>query len=117
MTKVKYTLKFVNNGKEFEIPIWTVAKHERAIVNAVARAKDKDLGEKEKEDILKFCIIWETLKEIDDKVTLEEISEFFIHPDNIVEFFNAVYYEGKKDIYFHKVEKPPKEKKDTSKKI
>jgi len=41
MTKIKYTMKFVNEGKEFEMPPWTVEKHEKAMVNAVKATKDK----------------------------------------------------------------------------
>ena len=66
--------------------------------------------------MIKFYIILEALQDIDASVTIEDVSEFFIHPENIVEFFNAVYYEGKKDIYFHLEEKPPKKKKGTTKK-
>lgn len=117
MKKIKYTLKFVNNGKEFEIPNWTVQKHEKAMVHAIEAAKGKELTAEEKENMLKFYIMLETLKEIDENVTIEDITDFFIHPENIVEFFNAVYYEGKQDIYFRKVEKPPRKKKDTLKKI
>jgi len=116
MEKTKYTLKFINNGKEFEIPNWTVQKHEKAMVNALKATKDKELTSEQKENMLKFYIMLETLREIDDTVTIEDITGFFIHPENIVEFFNAVYYEGKQDIYFRKVEKShQKKKKDTLK--
>jgi len=116
MKKTKYTLEFVNEGKEFELPPWNVQKHERAMVNAVKATKDKKLSSAEKESKIKFYIILEALQEIDASVTFEDVSGFFVHPENIVEFFNAVYYEGKKDIYFHQEEKPPKKKKGTTKK-
>ena len=116
MTKIKYTLKFVNEGKEFEMPPWTVEKHEKAMVNAVKATKDKKMSNAEKESMVKYQIILIALQEIDASVTIEDIIEFFVHPDNIIEFFNAVYYEGKKDIYFHQEEKPPKKKKGTTKK-
>ena len=113
MKKVRYTLPFVNKGKAFVLPIWTTQKHEHAMVEAVKATKDKKMDEKEKENMLKYFIILETLQEIDDTVTIENVTKFFIHPENAVEMFNAVYYAGMKDIYFHQVEKPPKNKKDT----
>ena len=116
MRKIKYTLKFVNEGKEFVIPEWNVQKHERAMVNAVKATKAKDISDSEKENMVKFYIILEALQEIDSSVTIEDVSGFFVHPDNIIEFFNAVYYAGKKDIYFHQEEKPPKKRKGTTKK-
>ena len=117
MTKIKYALKFVNEGKPFVIPVWNVQKHEKAMVKAIEAAKDdKEITKEGKEHLLKLCIILETLLEIDPTVELEAVSNFFTHPENIVEFFNAVYYEGKHDIYFHQEEKPPRKRKGTTKK-
>lgn len=115
--KTKYSLPFVNKGKAFEVTNWTVRKHEHAMVKAIEAAKDKEITSDEKEQLLKFYIILETLQEIDATVTIEDISSFFTHPENIVEFFNAVYYKGKQDIYFHQAEKnPPSKRKGTTKK-
>ena len=120
MKGIKYKLPFVNSGKEFEIPNWTVEKHEKSIANALANTKDrKDLSNVQKENEVKYAIIYETLLEIDETVKIEFIREFFVHPDNLVEFFTAVYSAGKKDIYFHEAlsKKPPiKRKKSISKK-
>jgi hypothetical protein len=117
MKKIKYTLKFVNDGKEFVLPEWNVQKHERAMVKAIEASKgNKEVTKDEKESMLKLYIILETLLEIDSTVEIEDVSKFFTHPENIVEFFNAVYYEGKHDIYFHQEEKPPKKRKGTTKK-
>lgn len=114
---MKYTLPFVNDGKEFVIPDWTIEKHERALANAVEVTEgNKTLSGAQKENELKYAILYETLIEIDETVELEAIRKYFTHPENIVEFFNAVYYAGKKDIYFRQEEKPPKKKKSTSKK-
>ena len=115
--KIKYTLPFVNEGKEFEIAPWSVQKHEHSMAKAVAVTKDnKEMSDDDKENMLKFYIILETLQEIDSSVVIEDVMNFFTHPENIVEMFNAVYYEGKKDIYFHKEVKPPSKKKGTTKK-
>ena len=114
--KQKYTLPFVNKGKEFEIPNWEVEMHEHAMVQAVEATKGKKISEVKKENELKFYIILESLRKIDSTVTIENVKDYFTHPENIVDFFNAVYYAGKKDIYFRKADKPSKNKKVTSKK-
>ncbi len=116
--KQKYTLPFVNKGKEFEIPNWTVEKHEHAMVRTTVALKENKMSEIEKDNALKYFIILETLQEVDANVTIENVKDFFTHPENIVEFFNAVYSAGKHDIHFHKGDKktPKKTKKDTTKK-
>jgi hypothetical protein len=117
MRRIKYTLPFVNKGKEFVIPNWTVEKHETAIANTVEFTKEnKELSDIQKENELKYYIIYETLIEIDKTVTVDQIREFFGHPDNLVEFFTAVYSAGKKEIYFRKEENPPRKKSSTLKK-
>jgi len=109
--KQKLTLKFVNRGKPFEVPDWTVEKHEKAIALAVEYTKNnKDLSEVRKENELKYAIIYETLLEIDKTVKIESVREFFTHPENLVDAFNLIYYAGKKDIHFHGGEKRPRKK-------
>jgi len=116
MKETKYNLSFVNKGKPFTVPNWTVEMHEKAMVEAVDATKGKKISEIEKENELKYYIILESLQKIDSTVTIENVKEYFTHPENIVEFFNIVYYKGKKDIYFHKALNTPKNKKVTSKK-
>jgi hypothetical protein len=107
----------VNKGKAFEVTNWTVGKHEHAMVKAVEATKDKKMSEMNKENELKYYIILETLQEIDSSVTIEDVKNYFTHPENIVEMFNSVYYAGKQEIYFHKALSPVKnKKKDTTKK-
>ena len=115
--EIKYNLPFVNKNKPFELPNWSVQMHEKAMVEAVDATKDKkEMSGVEKENELKFYIILESLQKIDSTVTIENVKDYFTHPENIVDFFNAVYYAGKKDIYFRKADKPSKNKKVTSKK-
>jgi len=103
MKKIKY-----DKGKPFVVPDWTVEKHEKAIALAVEYTKsNKDLSEVQKENELKYCIIYETLIEIDDTVEIENVRKYFTHPENLVEMFNAVYYAGRKDIHFQEGEKRP----------
>ena len=96
MKKELYTLKFVNKGKPFEIPIWTVDKHERAMAHLLQDHKTKSAAEQD--SLLRSYIIYETLVEIDPDVELEKIQA--LHPENLVDMFNAVYLAGKKDIHF-----------------
>jgi len=115
--KQKLVLKFMNKGKPFEVVNWTVEMHESAMVKAVEATKGKKISEVKKENELKFYIILESLQKIDSTVTIENVKNYFTHPENIVEAFNLVYYAGKQNIYFQKAEvKPPKNKKVTSKK-
>lgn len=113
--KTKYSLPFVNKGKAFIIPNWTVAKHEKAIALAVEYTKsNKSLTEAQKENELKYTIMYETLVEIDETVEIESVRKYFTHPENIVEFFNAVYYAGKKDIHFHEALSQKNKKKNST---
>lgn len=117
MKAIKYSLPFINGGKGFVVPNWSVEKHEKAIANTIEYTKDKkDLSETQKENELKYHMIYETLLEIDETVDVKDIREYFTHPENLVDFFTAVYNAGKKDIYFRLEEKPPKKKKSISKK-
>ena len=103
MRTIKYSLPFVNKGKPFEVTNWTVSKHEKAIALAIEHTKNiKNMSETDKENWLKYTIIYQTLVEIDESIKIEDIKEYFSHPENLVEMFNAVYYAGKKDIYFRK---------------
>ena len=117
MKNVKYSLKFVNKGKPFEVTNWTVEKHEKAIALAIEYTKDKkNASETVKENWLKYAIIYQTLVEIDETVTIEDVMKFFTHPENLVDAFNSVYYAGKKNIHFHEGEKRPKKRNSTLKK-
>ena len=109
MRKIKYSLKFVNKGKPFVVTNWTVEKHEKAIALAIEYTKDKEnASETIKENWLKYAIIYQTLVEIDETVTIEDVMKFFTHPENLVDAFNSVYYAGKKDIHFHESSKKVK---------
>lgn len=112
--KQKITLGFVNKGKPFEVENWTVLMHEHAMKKAVNATKDTKMSEIEKENELKYYIILESLQKIDNTVTIEDVKKFFVHPENIIEAFNIIYYAGKKDIYFHQAaqKKSPNKKKD-----
>ena len=96
MKKEKYSLKFVNNGKAFLMPDWTVEKQE-ALLDVMS--KYDDLQEK---NIKEFNRIWRvelillSLHEIDDSVTKENIIK--LHPDDFLELATTVYDAGRKGI-------------------
>jgi hypothetical protein len=114
MKVIKYSLPFVKKGKAFVIPNWTVEKHEKAIAVALESTKNKkELNETQKENELKYAIIYETLVEIDESVELDSIRKYFTHPENLVEMFNVIYYAGKKDIYFHEALNQKSKKKSS----
>ncbi len=104
MSKQKYVLDFVNSGKPFELPNWTVERHESAMARLVKDYKDADASKQDR--LLRNYIIYEALLAVDESVKLDDIQK--MHPENLIELFNAVYLEGKKDIFFH--EKPSAKK-------
>lgn len=112
MTKKKYSLSFVNDGKPFNMPKWTVEKHKRVLHKL---SKRKKMSEQDKEDFFQYYVIYETLSTIDDSVTLKNIKE--LHPEDSVLLFNAVYNAGREGILFREGSKPKsKKKKSTGKK-
>ncbi len=106
---MKYKLKFVNKGKPFNMPHWTVGKHKAALATMITECKD--MTEEERADEFNYYVIHETLKQIDPDVTIDDIKE--MHPEDLVALFNDVYSAGKEGIYdkdFHKGEKTPRKK-------
>jgi hypothetical protein len=111
MTEKKYSLKIVNKGKPFVMPKWTVGKHRAAMSQMLAECKD--MSEEEKTEEFNYYVIYQTLKQIDNDVSLEDIKT--LHPEDLIQLFNDVYNAGKEGIYFRKGKKP-KTKKSTGKK-
>jgi len=92
----KLNLKIVNKGKPFVLPNWTVTKHKKVLEEINKLPKDTSEGDKDIE--FQFLCIYEGLKEVDPKLTLEDVRN--THPMVLAELFNVVYSEGKCDIYF-----------------
>jgi len=106
----KYSLDFVNKGKNFDMPNWSTEKHENALNNLVSYQKKNKLSDKEAEKEFKHFVIHETLKEIDKDVDLDDIRK--MHPMDLIDLFNAVYNAGRKGIYAGNFrQKTPKSKK------
>ena len=113
MTNKKYSLEIVNNGKPFIMPKWTVKKHRAALRNTVANTKN--MSDEEQQEEFNYYVIYETLKQIDDSITVDDIKN--LHPEDMMQLFNDVYNAGKEGIYFREGKKPqPKKKKSTGKK-
>ena len=111
----QFTLKFVNNGKPFVMPKWTVGKHKAAL--AQMNAECEGLSDKEKDDEFNYYVIYQTLKQVDSEVSIDDIRG--LHPEDLVLLFSEVYNAGKEGIYFQEgqEEKPQtKKRKSTGKK-
>jgi len=104
MTKLK--LKIINKGKPFILPNWTVVKH-KAVLEEINKLP-KGTSETDKDIEFQFFCIYEGLKEVDPNLELDDIRH--LHPTVLVALFNAVYEEGKCDIYFRDKGKKGKSK-------
>ena len=100
MTK-KLSLKFVNDGKPFEVGPWTVQKHEDTM--RMIATDMKDASSEEQERSFQFYVLLVGLREIDETVTMTDIKS--LHPENVVELFTLVYLSGKVDVFFHQKSK------------
>jgi len=113
MAKKKYSLSFVNDGKPFVMPKWTVKKHRAAIKNTAKNTPN--MSEEEQQEEFNYYVIYETLKQIDNSITVDDIKE--LHPEDMMQLFNDVYNAGKEGIYFRQPKKGKKKtKKSTGKK-
>lgn len=90
------TAKKFNSGKPFKVPNWTVVKHKNVLeeINKLP----EEMGDDMKDIEFEYLTIYESLKEIDPKIEMDDIKN--LHPMVLAELFDAVYSEGKYDIYF-----------------
>ncbi len=108
----KYSLKFVNKGKPFCMPKWTTGKHKAALAMMVKECEgmsNEDMNEE-----FNFYVIYQTLHQIDNNVDMEDIKE--LHPEDLIELFNAVYNAGKEGIFYSPQKGKQGSKKSTGKK-
>jgi len=95
----KYSVKFVNGGKPFDMPEWTVAKHEDFLNEMLPYEEKVKLNILKKDDfdkIFRAKMVLKTLTEIDSKVTEKDLMS--LHPDDFISLWMAVYNSGKKGI-------------------
>jgi len=97
----KLSLPFVNKGKPFTVSNWTVEKHEKTLSLMVE--KNKSASAKELDALFRYYVVLVGLQDIDDSVTMEQVRS--LHVENIMELFDAIYYAGKIDIFFHQSDK------------
>jgi len=109
-----YNLEFVNKGKPFEMPMWTVKKHEELLELMIPLDEQLRLNVIKKEEydrIYRLKMILLSLNEID--ITVNEKNLQNMHPDDFIDLWVAVYNSGKHGIEvndnldFQKGEKKP----------
>jgi len=108
--KKKFSLTFVNEGKPFILPNWTVGKHKAALAQMLEECKD--MKDEERNDEFNYYVIYQTLKQIDPDVSMDDIRD--MHPEDLIQLFNEVYNAGRVGIFFQQPEKGIK--KSTGKK-
>lgn len=108
----KYVLNFVNGGKPFDMPKWTVAKHERLLQEMIPLQEKLDKNEIKKDiydKAYRTLMIMLSLREIDSNVKESDLES--LHPDDFIELWAAVYNSGRLGILekkdFQKGENPP----------
>jgi len=111
MKEKKFSLEIVNNGEPFDMPKWTVAKHRAALVQM--NEDCKDMSDDEKNEEFNYYVVYQTLKEIDKNVSLEDIKN--LHPEDMIQLFAEVYNAGKTGIYFREGKKPTTKSTGTKK--
>ena len=85
-------LSFVNGGKEFILRCMTVKRQEEymeAVEKLEKTIKDED---KRAREVSKHLVL-ETLKIIDQKVTLDNIND--MHPNDYIELTNLIWEQGR----------------------
>lgn len=102
MTKGKYQISFVNEGKPFDLGKWTVEKH-KDVLKAMAKSeesdelvRDKKLSEEEKDDLFQDTLILRGLKDVDSKLKREDFKD--MHPQDKKALFTAIYFTGREGI-------------------
>lgn len=109
----KYSLKCVLDGRDFEMPQWSVKKHEALLESMIEYDEKLGKGEIAQKDFdrkYRLNMILLSLKEVDPNVKESDILE--MHPDDFIDLWMSVYNSGKKGIRkkedFQTGEKTPK---------
>lgn len=92
----KFVLDFVNKGKSFSMPIWTVEKHEQLLSDMSEHDELMKESPDKYERIYRKALILKSLHEVDDSVTEKDLDD--LHPEDFVDLFTAVYLCGRKGI-------------------
>jgi hypothetical protein len=100
-------MSFINKGNPFDMPIWTVAKHEQLLDEMLPldeKLKLKVIEQKDYDKQYRLKMILLSMREVDDKVTERDLQE--LHPDDFIELWMAVYNSGKKGIVVNEQDFP-----------
>jgi hypothetical protein len=100
-------MSFINKGSPFDMPIWTVAKHEQLLDEMLPldeKLKLKVIEQKDYDKQYRLKMILLSMREVDDKVTERDLQE--LHPDDFIELWMAVYNSGKKGIVVNEQDFP-----------
>ena len=112
----KFSLPFINGGKDFDMPNWTVAKHKAALEKLLQNTPG--ITQEERDEEFKYYVIVESLKEVDSSVTVDIVKAELPHPEDLIALFQETYNAGRVGIYAKSFRqgKPPSKEKSTGKK-
>lgn len=108
MPEEKYSLPFINDGEEFEMPIWTMDKQEKVDAIMTKYEDTFDVGTRPYNKRLNIEIILLSLKEVDKSIVEKDLNS--LHPADFVELSNACFTSGRHGIHkedFHEGDKNP----------
>ncbi|RPI86130.1 MAG: hypothetical protein EHM34_00100 [Nitrosopumilales archaeon] len=94
-----YSVKCVLEGKTFEMPEWTVKKHETLLEEMIPydeKLKSMKITQKDYDRAYRVKMILMSINEVDPKVTESDLST--LHPDDFIELWIAVYNSGKRGV-------------------
>ena len=95
----QYSIKCILEGQPFEMPIWSVKKHEQLLEIMIPydeKLSAEKTTQKEYDRTYRLKMILLSINKIDPKVTENDLLE--LHPDDFIELWLAVYNSGKKGI-------------------
>lgn len=95
LRKIKYKLKFVNEGKEFELPKMTVKMHEDAL-NLISKDKDKMHEDVYNASMTRY-VVAVALNRVDASKTPIQYVDLVgdMHPDDLLKLFGNIWASGR----------------------
>ena len=93
MGNKKIKLSFVNDGKSFTVPHFTVKANEELLEDLVELEKKYGRNtEKYNKEINKHIVV-RALQTVDDSITIDDINN--MHPDDYITLFNMIWSGGR----------------------
>jgi hypothetical protein len=103
----KYSIVCINEGKPFDMPKWSVDKHEKLLECMIAleeKLKLKIIEQKDYDKQYRLKMILLSIHEIDPNVTEKDLQE--LHPDDFIDLWMAVYNSGKRGVVVNEQDFP-----------